>query len=176
MADEDKAHFEKDRFDATMKLVEFRLARISSRRQHEWKVTVGLWAILAAWIFKSKADHPFIFWLVLICIVLVHIWWIRMHWVRSTQDAKIAFTYQDDAAKLIYPTPKEEVRKFYFYEERKLSGCEKRLHSLCETMARFYKKREISDCEKRLGFLCEGVCWVQVLTTVVLAIGAAFGA
>ncbi len=33
----------KDRFDAFMKLSDFRFGRWANRRQYEWKVSFGLW-------------------------------------------------------------------------------------------------------------------------------------
>jgi hypothetical protein len=38
----------KDRFDAAMALMGFRAQRITDRRQYEWKITLGLWGLLAA--------------------------------------------------------------------------------------------------------------------------------
>jgi hypothetical protein len=43
---------EKDRCDVLLKLADFRMTRVAGRREHEWKVTVALWALLAAGIVK----------------------------------------------------------------------------------------------------------------------------
>jgi hypothetical protein len=42
----------KDRCDVLLNLANFRMTRVISRREHEWKVTVALWALLAAGIAK----------------------------------------------------------------------------------------------------------------------------
>ena len=70
---------EKDHFDACMKMVDFRMKRIESRRQHEWKVTVAVWALLAAGILNLKVVNPYLLASGLIVLCLVHLWWIRDH-------------------------------------------------------------------------------------------------
>ena len=45
---------EKINFDALMALADFRLKRIFNRRDYEWKVTLGLWALLAAGIANPQ--------------------------------------------------------------------------------------------------------------------------
>jgi hypothetical protein len=48
---------DKDRCDVLLKLAEFRMTRVTSRREHEWKVTVALWALLAAGVIYLRIPN-----------------------------------------------------------------------------------------------------------------------
>jgi hypothetical protein len=48
----------KDRFDAAMKLADFIAQRVTDRRQYEWKITLGLWAVLAAAPLYVRTKPP----------------------------------------------------------------------------------------------------------------------
>ena len=112
------------KLDACMKIVEFRTKRIDGRRNHEWKVTLGLWAILAAAVVKRsdlEISEPHLHW-GLAAIVLGHAFlWVRTHWVRSKEDTYIAFKYSDYARKIlagrVEPPPAPELPKFSFFTE-----------------------------------------------------------
>jgi hypothetical protein len=85
-----------------MKLADFRLKRAFNRRQHEWKVTVGVWALLAAGIAHPPGNHPWIFLLATCLITLGHAFFrIKPHWVTSTIDFDTAFWFAEQAERTL---------------------------------------------------------------------------
>lgn len=136
---------ENEAFDALMKLADFRLSRAFNRRQHEWKVTLGVWALLAAAIVHPLPNHKYWIAILVIIISLAHIFlWIRVHWITSTTDFRIAFWFAEIAEMKLNlrgsPNPKDRPKKMI-------------------------------SCEKWLCFLCEPTCLAQILTTIALASG-----
>jgi len=91
---------DKDRCDVCMKMVDFRMKRIGSRRQHEWKVTVAVWALLAAGILKAPDVNRWVFAVGLAALSLLHFCWLLHHWLRSKEDIIISFFYSDRAAEI----------------------------------------------------------------------------
>lgn len=144
--------FDKDRFDALMELADFRFKRVTNRRQFEWKVTVGIWAVLAAGIVSSKAQsqpltqHQLIF--PLIALVFGHAFlWVGSHWVRSTADLKFAFYYAERAETRLLPNSGINVRD------------------------RPKRPEELPCCERLFGFLRGTGVWFQIGATALLAYG-----
>jgi hypothetical protein len=70
-----------------IKLANFRAARRNERRELEWRLTVAVWAALAGAIYKGIC-FP---WWPFVVIVLIHIWWIGLNWVRNERDMRKAF-------------------------------------------------------------------------------------
>jgi hypothetical protein len=106
----------KDRCDGLLKLADFRMARIVSRREHEWKVTVAFWALLAAGIAKPPTtivrEHSCIVIFLLSLIVVGHaIFWIYPHWLRSKEDVYHSFRYTDAAEGLLRIKVKHQHQK-----------------------------------------------------------------
>jgi len=96
---------EKERFDALIKLAEFRQARDRSRRELEWKFSVALWALLAAspvYITKRPNDLLLAFVLVLINFIYAFLWANETR-IRNRMEVEIAFYYLEQAEKLIDP-------------------------------------------------------------------------
>jgi hypothetical protein len=95
----------KDRNDGLLRLADFRMRRITSRRDHEWKVTVALWALLAAGIAKPQASlgqHWFLFGVGLALLVYGHArWWVMSHWRESRMDSLYSLRYADEAGVLL---------------------------------------------------------------------------
>jgi hypothetical protein len=95
---------DKDRADLLMKLADFRMERIKSRRDHEWKVTVALWALLAAGIAKPLTLtrlSPGILIITLAIVIVGHgTLWVWPHWKRSKEDTLLSFHYANNAEKL----------------------------------------------------------------------------
>src|SRR4051812_12634919 len=56
-----------ERFEAFMKLADFRAMRWQVRRQVEWRISLGLWALMIASVYTVKTRPSEI---VLICILL----------------------------------------------------------------------------------------------------------
>lgn len=97
---------DKERCDVLLKLADFRMTRVASRRDHEWKVTLALWALLGFGIaHPPKIDWqinwppPAIF---LVLIVAGHAClWIYPHWERSKEDINRSFLYTDEVEDLL---------------------------------------------------------------------------
>jgi len=141
-----------DRFDALMRLAEFRNTRIADRRSHEWKVTVALWALLAAGIIELRIPRSTpalaIFAIVLFGVVVAHAFlWVGDHWRQSKKDILISFFYTDRAQDHVL-LPAENILAV-------------------RGQAQQAWPRNIACCE----FLCQGRCWAQILTTFFLAAG-----
>jgi len=49
---------QKDKFDACMKIAEYAVKNFHGRREFEWKVTLGFWALLVASIAFVR-NRPF---------------------------------------------------------------------------------------------------------------------
>jgi hypothetical protein len=145
----------KERFDALMKLVDFRMSRIADRRDHEWKVTVALWALLAAATIYLRplenagpCEHRLVA-AILSAIVLGHAFlWVGNHWKRSKEDILISFFYSERAHDLALGPLKEKSE------------------ALWGKAAPWPH-----DSDLRLRFLQEPRCWAQIVTTAVLALG-----
>jgi hypothetical protein len=149
---------DKDRAEILMQLADFRMTRVESRRAHEWKVTVSLWALLAAgiayvripaaWPVVCRALALIALAVILIVVIWLHAaWWVGDHWARSKEDILASFFYADRAHDLVSPDSEniEKLRK---------------------------KSPETWPAEQpRYRFLCDAKCRAQVLTTAALALG-----
>jgi cbb3-type cytochrome oxidase subunit 3 len=85
---------EMDKFDAHLKLAEFHMEVRKDRRQHEWTVSLGLWALLAAGIVNVRSIPQRIPWWVLSFLILVficHTLWISSNEKRNARDAHKAY-------------------------------------------------------------------------------------
>jgi hypothetical protein len=143
-----------DRCDVLLKLVEFRMSRVTSRREHEWKVTVALWALLAAGIYYLPKTHPSVLWLAvsLVLVVLGHAFlWVGNHWARSNEDILASFFYADRAHNFVLP--------------------DELIQTLRGGSLRPQDWPRVSCAELCCGFLRVPRCLAQILTTVVLAVG-----
>jgi hypothetical protein len=104
---------EKDRFDALMKLAEFRLSRRNIRTAFDWKITLVLWAALAGIIYLKFEISPYLLGPALILLVSSHaLLWSGQIWARNEEDMKTAFYYASHAEHLLFPNehaaPKEK--------------------------------------------------------------------
>ena len=78
--------FDKDRYDALMRLADFRREVREGRRQFEWKVSFIVWAALAG---IAAYPRPIPFWLVLISLMLItfaHVLWVKWNWLRNDEE------------------------------------------------------------------------------------------
>jgi hypothetical protein len=114
----------KDRCDVLLKLADFRMTRIANRREHEWKVTVALWALLAAGIAKPPAISFTGLLIVLVVIWLGH-WflWIRSHGWVSKEDTYYSFLYTDEVQQRLnldirHKAPEQPTNWGFFKEGR----------------------------------------------------------
>jgi len=106
---------EKDRFDRFMQLADFRLRRWDARRNAEWKISLSLWALLAATALYVPIPLD-MFW---VSVFLVLIWmsytlfWALALLRRNLLDMDTAFHYTENAESILRhdvkprPKPKE---------------------------------------------------------------------
>ena len=145
---------EKDRCDVLLKLAEFRMTRVTSRREHEWKVTIALWALLGAGIISLPQRNPFgplALALILIFVALGYAFlWVGNHWARSKEDISVSFFYTDRTLNLVLPN--------------------ELIHAL-RGKDRPEDWPRMSCAKKWFGFLYVARCWAQIGTTFVLAFG-----
>jgi hypothetical protein len=147
----------KEDFHGLMRLAEFRNTRVANRRDHEWKVTIGLWTLLALAMI-SKLQIPAVwrrwpFWSLLAAIVIVHwIGWVRSHWAESRADIQASFFYTGRAHNRVLRDDNDRVEEQRFHGDGPW---------------------HISWRERWFGFLRAGRCWVQMLTTAAFAVGVA---
>ena len=97
----------KDYFDAFVKLAEVRIARNNVRRQLEWKISIALWAFLAAAIYSLKIrPSDYILVAALALIVIVHGgMWVAKIWSTNKYDLRAAFHYLNCAEQALLEVP-----------------------------------------------------------------------
>ncbi|MBN9078504.1 MAG: hypothetical protein J0H84_20035 [Rhizobiales bacterium] len=80
---------DKERFDTFLALAQYWADRKEARSQIEWKVTLGIWAILVGAI-SLYVNRPFHcpYWLLTI-IPVAHALWLRGIWVGDSHDARM---------------------------------------------------------------------------------------
>jgi hypothetical protein len=95
---------DKERFDALMKLAELQSSIRDKRREIEWQVSIGLWAITGGAVAYLKG-HSVRWSLVLLAtIALMHSWlWIRTNYNSSERDAKQIYYYMEHALLIVHP-------------------------------------------------------------------------
>jgi hypothetical protein len=140
-----------------MELANFRAERRKERRQLEWRFTAALWAGLAGAIYKGFCFPllPFV------VVVLVHIWWVGLNWVRNERDIRKAFFYIDRLHVLtIDERPQTEPR-------------------IREIIARWFGRAASKSGEwpqirgfELLGCLLDAMYWIEIVVTVGLATAA----
>ena len=95
---------DKERFDALIKLAELQSSIREKRRDIEWKVSIGLWAITGGAVAYLKG-HSTLWSLILIgIVVLMHSWlWVRTNYNSSERDAKQVYYYMRHASRIVLP-------------------------------------------------------------------------
>lgn len=78
-ARDSKGLTDKDKFEAAMKLAEFIFSRIQDRRQYEWKIILGFWALLATAPLYIKSKPPIVAFgvglfgaVIVFCVAFIH--------------------------------------------------------------------------------------------------------
>lgn len=95
---------DKDRFDALMKLAEFKREVREKRRAIEWKGSAGVWVLTAGAITYLKGHSPLLLLLMLGVVVVLHSWlWLRTNYMRSQRDADRMYYFMDHAARIVIP-------------------------------------------------------------------------
>jgi len=105
-----------DRFDALMKLADFFSGRHDARREFEWKVTLGLWAvILGAISYHEKLHWPRVLCLPIIPLasvmtfIIYYRFWLRPLWTKNVLDRDQAFDALEQAKKVLINAGHEPV-------------------------------------------------------------------
>gem|GEM_PF-1046747 len=89
----------KERFEACVKLAEFSATRWDARRAYEWKLSLGLWALLAAAIHSFRVD-TIPLWLPLV-VFAMYLFWMNNVWWANYLDRMMMRTYREYATKLL---------------------------------------------------------------------------
>lgn len=111
------------RFDAVMKLADYRMQRIRDRRENEWKVTLGLWALLAGSpIYVTKAPSPWVVGGVLLLVWLIFtVLWLLPLMKAHAVDSSAMFRHYANAA-VIAGEPRPAEAKLKWWETRSWWG------------------------------------------------------
>lgn len=136
--------FDAEKFNALMKLADFRYQRWRERRTTDWKLSLALWTLLvatAAYFIAHKIEfRSGAVALVLIILVIGHAWlWVRNNWISNEMDIRSAFHFAEHAEKLVLPSN---------------PGPKPRLDP-----------EEFRKCNGRFKFLAAGFCQAQVCAT-----------
>ena len=94
---------EKDKFDAHYKLAEYYKQVRSERRQHEWRVTLGLWLALAAATVSVKSLPDMPVWLIglfLEFVVAFHVLWALDNFRLRDRDANRSYIHLSMASHI----------------------------------------------------------------------------
>ena len=91
---------DKEQFDGFMRVAELRTLRASNRQSYEWRVTLGLWAVITAATIYLK-DRPVPLWLGASTIVIYAFFWLRPMNVAHWRDNQAAAFYVETALSIL---------------------------------------------------------------------------
>ena len=113
---------QRDQFDAHYKLADFYMKVRNERRQHEWRISLGIWVGLAAGIVSVKNLPTIPIWLLILFLVVVfalHWVWVWSNYTRHERDAHRAYHHLKEAEKLYGPVlvqpPYPKYRGFFYF-------------------------------------------------------------
>lgn len=113
---------DKEHFDSLMRLSEFWTARWNGRRQFEWAISLGLWAVLGASIAYVKSRPPECVLVgVLVAVSLGYIiFWVKPLQARHERDTRHAFYFKElaEASMQLGNPPKEAPPKDVAYYDK----------------------------------------------------------
>lgn len=95
----------KDEFEAWMKLAEFERKKFDTRREYEWKVSLGLWAAILG-SFAVLKGIEISCWGAVVCLAVPighYCLWLQPLQRRNDQDDVRANGFRDNASKAIKP-------------------------------------------------------------------------
>ena len=147
---ESSEQFERDMklVDACMTLASFGTSRHDARRGIEWKLSFGLWALMAGATVRGFAALP----ILMAVVPVIYAWWIRNIWLRHSADVELTWNFVNEAQRLLgihdirTIPPKPELR--------------------------IGRGRPLTGRHSWFGFLGDWALGFQVLVTVMLTIGA----
>jgi hypothetical protein len=163
--------FDADKFNALMKLADFRFQRWRERRTTDWKLSLALWTLLvaaAAYLITHRIEFTWSPWatalmtaLVLIILVIVHaLFLVRNNWISNEMDIRTAFHFAEHAEKIVLPANPEPLEKRLDPQQFKSSHRLRFPASGSRTTLHAYG----------LEFLSAGFCQAQVLATSFFAL------
>jgi hypothetical protein len=112
----DQQMCDKDKFDAYLKLADYWEGRYEERRGVEWKVSLGLWAVILTGIANSeKLRRPpcFALWLSVAWLVYVIVWLTPILY-KNKWDKELSHCYADAGTALIPACGQKENEKTQF--------------------------------------------------------------
>jgi hypothetical protein len=94
---------EQKKFDALMRLAEFRINRWKTRSDYKWKLSLALWALLAAapLYMKYRPSETVLVLTLTVIVVLYAALWVEPLWRRDQNDVDTAFFYIEHAERLL---------------------------------------------------------------------------
>ena len=94
---------QEDQINALLKQAEFWHELFNGRRNFEWKITLGLWAVILTTISIYITDdyEKHIDWWIFLIPIGLHIFWLRGVWVAHQNDKKRMYHYQNQAESLL---------------------------------------------------------------------------
>ncbi|MGA3288155.1 MAG: hypothetical protein ABSD46_12095 [Bacteroidota bacterium] len=93
----------KERFDACMQQAEYAAGRHDTRREVEWKVSLGFWSVLIGAIGVSKLGHPVSldWWIGPALIFFYAFVWLRGVHVANESDKCLADHFRTEAQDIL---------------------------------------------------------------------------
>jgi hypothetical protein len=83
--------------DACLALAKFGTSRHDARREIEWKLSFGIWALLAAALLRGFVALPALAAL----IPIGHAFWLRNLWLRHAADNELVWNFVNEAQRLL---------------------------------------------------------------------------
>ena len=96
----------KHHFDALMNLANFYRQVREARIAREWRVTFGIWVVLATVAISAASIKAIPYCVVIIfaiSAILFQAWWLHFHFNVHQDEAQRMYRYRDDAAHLLIP-------------------------------------------------------------------------
>jgi hypothetical protein len=89
-----------------MSLANFYRKVREARISREWRVTFGIWVVLATVAISAASIKAIPYWVVIIfaiSAILFEAWWLSFHFGQHEDQAKRMYSYRDRAARLLMP-------------------------------------------------------------------------
>lgn len=113
-----------ERVDALDRLMKIQADRFDKRRNIEWNVTIGLWAVLVGCVTLAQkvGINPSHYWLFGGAIFLVHsVLWVPGLRKANESDKQIWMHYAHEIESIVV-TPEHQVKRFDFNRLKSLSN------------------------------------------------------
>lgn len=92
---------QKDLIKACLDLAAFSADRFDARRDYQWKITLGIWSLLAAGAAFSYGKPFALPWLFIPSVTLLHSIWIRGVYVGNYNDRTKAYHFREQAEQCL---------------------------------------------------------------------------